>query len=76
MQNLLENKFLNNIILETLRLYSPAVFLFDRVALEDHYIEDIKIKKGDLVNVNIYAMNIDSKVFENPLQFIPERWND
>ncbi len=76
MQNLLENKFLNNIILETLRLYSPAGFLFDRVALEDHYIEDIKIKKGDLVNVNIYAMNIDSKVFENPLQFIPDRWND
>ena len=50
--------------------------MFPRVALNDHFIEDLKIYKGDLVNVSIYGMNINPNVFENPLEFNPDRWID
>jgi cytochrome P450 len=72
----LSNDYLSNIIKETLRLYSPANSLFPRVALNDHFIEDLKIYKGDLVNVSLYGMSINPNVFVNSLEFNPDRWID
>ena len=65
---------LTRIIKETLRIHSPVPDPFSRVSLEDHNIFDIKIKKGELVNVSFYSQMINPKNFENPLQFNPDRW--
>lgn len=56
---------------ETLRYYGPANFLFDRVALKDHELAGIPIKKG--VNICLYAMTIhrNSKYFKEPHKFNP-----
>lgn len=46
MEDLFNNKYLINIINETLRLYTPAPNLMSRIALKDMWIEDLFIKKG------------------------------
>ena len=57
-------------------MYSPGSGLFPRVALKNVTIEDILIKKGEIVNVNIYALQMNPSIFKNPYEFNPERWNN
>lgn len=59
---------------ETLRFYTPGPITFARVAITDHKILDVQIKKGDLVVPDFLAPAFDEKNFENPLKFSPERW--
>ena len=54
--DLLENNYLNSVIKETLRITSPAAELFPRVANKQHNLHDLVVKKGQMVNVSIYAM--------------------
>jgi cytochrome P450 len=67
---------LTNVIQETLRLHSPAGGLFPRIALEDHFIEELKIKKGDMLNASLYSLAMNPITFPSPLQFDPSRWLD
>lgn len=53
---------------ETARLYAPAQITF-RKAIEDVQIENVSIKKGDLIAVSIAAANRDPNFFENPQNF-------
>jgi len=48
--------YLTNVIKETLRFHTPAVGLFPREALKDLYIDDLFIKKGELVDVSIFTL--------------------
>jgi cytochrome P450 len=75
LEKILEIKLLNNVISETLRLHSPANGLFPRVALEDHILYDIKIQKGDLVDISLYGQSMNPRIFANPYDFRPERWD-
>jgi cytochrome P450 len=56
MDELLNNKYLSNVINETLRLYTPAPNTLHRVALKDMWIDDLFIKKGQLVQVTLYSL--------------------
>jgi len=59
---------------ETLRFYPAAPNILARVAMKNHKLADLAIKKGDQVRVDMLASFFDEKFFEDPLRFDPERW--
>ena len=71
----MDMKYMDMVIDETLRMYPPAPRL-DRVASEDYEYEGIKIKKGQVVAVQIYALHHNPEIYPNPEEFIPERFSD
>ncbi|XP_045519370.1 cytochrome P450 6k1-like isoform X2 [Pieris brassicae] len=71
---LLELNYLNSVIKETLRLYSPMGWL-DRIPSQDYQIDDkLTIKKGTPVYVNAIGMQYDHNFFPEPLKYDPERF--
>ena len=67
---------LHSVIRETLRLQPPTPTTFPRVALEDHKIVDLQIRKGDLVVPEFISVFYDEKHFADPEQFKPSRWTN
>lgn len=65
-----EYDYLNGVINETLRFASPIPALFPRIALKDHYLDNLKIKKGTIVDLRC----VDHKLFVKQECFEPERW--
>ena len=63
------------VIDETLRMYPPVPRL-DRVASNDYEYEGIKLKKGEVVAVAIYAMHHDPSIYPNPEKFDPNRFSE
>lgn len=61
------------VIQETLRLYPPAWFLM-REATEPVDIGDISLKAGELVMLLPYVNGRDGRFFDQPDQFLPNRW--
>ncbi|CAF4959474.1 unnamed protein product [Pieris macdunnoughi] len=71
---LMELTYLNAVVKETLRLYSPMGWL-DRVASQDYQIDEkLTIKKGTPVYVNAIGMQYDPDYFPEPLKYDPERF--
>ncbi|KAF7663276.1 hypothetical protein LDENG_00215020 [Lucifuga dentata] len=58
---------------ETLRLHPVAVSL-QRYITEDIIIQNYHIPSGTLVQLGLYAMGRDHKVFSRPEQYQPSRW--
>uniref|UniRef100_A0A667Y9F1 Cholesterol side-chain cleavage enzyme, mitochondrial n=1 Tax=Myripristis murdjan TaxID=586833 RepID=A0A667Y9F1_9TELE len=58
---------------ETLRLHPVAVSL-QRYITEDIIIQNYHIPSGTLVQLGLYAMGRDPKVFFRPEQYQPSRW--
>ena len=73
-ENLNQMDFLNSILKETLRLYTPAPFMFPRKAQADHMLGDIHIKKGTSVRPTPIFNYANPNYFEEPKKFKPERW--
>lgn len=61
---------------ETLRFHTPAPGSVPRLALEDHKIGDLEIKKGDQVRVEILSAFFDENIFEDAQKFDPKRWKN
>ena len=59
---------------ETLRIASVVPFGLFHSALEDTEVAGYKIPKDTLVIGNLYAVNNDPAVWENPKEFRPERF--
>ncbi|EAR85868.3 cytochrome P450 family monooxygenase (macronuclear) [Tetrahymena thermophila SB210] len=68
--------YLNATIKETLRYQGPGNSLLDRIAVKEHYLEDIKIEKGVIVNVYMKAVHRDSRFYSDPHTYNPQRWLD
>lgn len=68
-------KYLECCIDETLRIY-PILGMLFRTASKDYQIPDTKIvlKKGSDVYISIMGIQRDPAIFENPLEFRPERF--
>uniref|UniRef100_A0A7N1A0J5 Uncharacterized protein n=1 Tax=Kalanchoe fedtschenkoi TaxID=63787 RepID=A0A7N1A0J5_KALFE len=66
--------YLQAVVKETLRLHPPAPFLVPHVAVEDAQIETFTVPKGTQVLVNVWSMGRDSKIWEEPERFEPERF--
>ncbi|XP_059456092.1 dimethylnonatriene synthase-like [Corylus avellana] len=66
--------YLRAIVKETLRLYPPGPLTGIREAMEDCNIGDCFVPKGTRVVINIWKLQRDPRVWENPSEFQPERF--
>ncbi|CDP18923.1 unnamed protein product, partial [Coffea canephora] len=66
--------FLEAIIKETLRLHPLATLLAPRYAIEDCTVAGYHIAKGTTVFINTWSIGRNSKYWDSPEEFIPERF--
>lgn len=66
-----EMEYLSSVINETQRMYSFSHV--DREAAEDYEYNGIKVKKGQTVNMLIFAMQHDEGVYPEAFKFNPDR---
>ncbi|XP_004247901.2 5-OH-xanthotoxin synthase [Solanum lycopersicum] len=62
------------VIKETFRLYPPGPLLIARETMQNSILEGYEIKAKTIVHVNIWAIARDPEIWENPEEFIPERF--
>ncbi|KAA0053469.1 hypothetical protein IC582_008290 [Cucumis melo] len=66
--------YIDAIAKETMRLHPVAPMLVPRMTREDCQIAGYDIVKGTRVFVNVWTIGRDPTVWENPLEFKPERF--
>uniref|UniRef100_A0A914QBN5 Cytochrome P450 n=1 Tax=Panagrolaimus davidi TaxID=227884 RepID=A0A914QBN5_9BILA len=66
-------EYMNAVIDETLRIFPPATRL-NRLCQKETIIDGIKFSKGTSFTASIYAIHHDPEIYENPEEFIPERF--
>lgn len=65
--------YTNAVLNESMRLYPPA-WITDRQNVEDDTLAQFKIKKDTLIGVSFYELHRNPKYWNNPDEFIPERF--
>jgi cytochrome P450 len=65
--------YTGNVITESLRLYPPAWGLA-RVAVENHELAGYRVKKGMGVTMAQWVVHRDTRWYDAPEEFRPERW--
>ncbi|KAK6939668.1 Cytochrome P450 [Dillenia turbinata] len=73
-QDLSKLTYLQNIIKETLRHYPPTPLLLPHETSKDSVIGGFSVPAGTMVIVNAWAIQRDTKLWEQPTKFIPERF--
>jgi len=73
-ENLNKMELLGNVFKETLRVVPPGPMMFMREAVNDHVLNNIQIKKGTLMNVDLISHNFNPKYFDEPEKYNPNRW--
>lgn len=67
--------FLQAVIKETLRVHPPGPLLsWARLAKEDVHVDGKLVPAGTTAMVNMWAITHDPRVWEDPLEFRPERF--
>ncbi|KAK9164204.1 hypothetical protein Syun_005106 [Stephania yunnanensis] len=67
--------YASKVVKESLRMASIVPW-FPRVALEDCELEDFKIRKGWIINIDAKAMHLDPSVYQDPTRFHPPRFHE
>uniref|UniRef100_A0A803MX22 Cytochrome P450 n=1 Tax=Chenopodium quinoa TaxID=63459 RepID=A0A803MX22_CHEQI len=79
-ERLLEESDLNHlpylrcIINETLRMYPPAPNLVPHESSEDCTVGGYHIPRGTMLQINLWAIQNDPKIWDDPTSFRPERF--
>ncbi|CAL1372079.1 unnamed protein product [Linum trigynum] len=68
--------YLQNIILETLRLYPAAPLLVPHASSEDCVVGGYHLPRGTLLLVNAWAIHRDPDLWDDPTSFSPERYEN
>lgn len=68
--------FLQNIVLETLRLKPPAPLLVPHMSSEDCIIGGYDVPSQTIVFINIWSIHRDPKLWDDPKSFRPERFEN
>ena len=66
-------KFTEQIITESMRLY-PPIWRMGRVALRSFELASYPIPKGAVLCISPIISHRDSRWFDNPMEFHPDRW--
>ena len=66
--------YLDAVIKETFRLHPPLPFLVPRSPSQSSTIGEYYVPKGTQVLLNVWVIHRDPKLWENPLEFQPERF--
>ena len=72
--DLVKLPYLRHVIDETLRLFPPAPVLLPHYSTEPCTIGGFSIPKQTMLMVNAWAIHRDPKIWENPDEFRPERF--
>jgi len=67
-------KYLRAVIEESLRLFPPAYALFTRRAEKDVTLSDVKVKRGDNIQIIPYTLHRSERWFVNAEVFDPSRF--
>ncbi|MBA0703713.1 hypothetical protein Golax_016016 [Gossypium laxum] len=76
LNDLNQMKYLKCVIKETLRLHPPVVFLVRRGTSEAVKLGNYDIPPDTTVFINVWAIQRDPIWWENPEEFIPERFEN
>ncbi|KDP34572.1 hypothetical protein JCGZ_11122 [Jatropha curcas] len=68
--------YLKSVLKETMRLHPPVPLLLPREAISQFNINDYEIHPKTRIQVNVWAIGKDPKIWKNPEEFIPERFID
>ncbi|GJQ64937.1 Cyp6a9 [Trypoxylus dichotomus] len=74
---IMDMKYLEMIVCETLRMYNPLAFL-TRICNKQYKFpnSDVIIEKGTKIVISNYALCHDPEYFPDPEKFIPERFSE
>ena len=73
-KSLTQLPFLNAVLKESLRLYSPLPGFEPRSCPIDVIVDGYNIPAGTVVGMSPYCLHREGSVFVQPLAFRPERW--
>ena len=68
--------YLQNIMSETFRLYPAAPLLVPHLASHDCTIGEYNVPRNTMVLINAWAIHTDPKLWDDPLIFKPERFEN
>ncbi|OIV94408.1 hypothetical protein TanjilG_25470 [Lupinus angustifolius] len=66
--------YLKAVVLETFRRHPPGHFILPRAVIQDTIMDGYEIPKNAMVNFLVAEMGWDPKVWEDPMEFRPERF--
>lgn len=74
LENILENKFLESIVLESLRIQPPVPFITRKIINRNFSLGDRSLAIGQELGVCISLLHRDSSVWQDAAQFRPDRF--
>ncbi|KAJ7953326.1 Cytochrome P450 family protein [Quillaja saponaria] len=73
-ENMKKMPYLKAVVLETMRRHPPGHFILPRAVTEDAVMNGYDIPKDAMVNFTVAEIGWDSQVWEDPMEFKPERF--
>jgi cytochrome P450 len=68
-------KYVEKVLRESLRMY-PPVWSIGRLVEDEYMLDKYTIPKGSSIVMSQYVMHHDSRFYDNPNEFNPDRWTD